>query len=210
MFFLKKNKPSAQDTEGLKRIEERMKQLEQLVRAGQQENEILRRELSENRKDEDAGLRQELQQLGRDISRHDMAIENLLDVLEERQEEERFGRQRAQEQREEEEQFLALFSAYQEQFWQIRSFLDGSGTAWSRQAELMEQELAKSRRYCGIEEVNRTGETVDYQLHEVIEVIDTADAAQDRKVAQVFSPGYLCHGKVRKKAKVAVYRADVK
>lgn len=200
MFFLKKNTFSAQNAESLKRIEERMEQL-------QQENEALRRELSENRKAEEAELRRELEQFGREISRHDMAIENLLDVLEECQEEEHSNRKQAQEQKEEKEQFLALFAAYQEQFWQIRSFLDSSGAAWSRQAELMEQELAKSRRYCGIEEISQTGETVDYQIHEVIEVIDTEDAAQDRTVARVFSPGYLYQGKVRKKARVAVYRA---
>lgn len=206
MFFLKKNQSSAQNEENLKRIEERLERLEQLLQTRQQENEALRREFSENRKAEEAGLSRELEQFGRKISRHDMAIENLLDMLEERQEEELSNRRRTQEQREEEEQFLGLFAAYQEQFWQLRSFLDGSGAAWSRQAELMEQELAKSRRYCGIEEISQIGETVDYQIHEVIEVIDTADMAQDRTVAQVFSPGYLYQGRVRKKARVAVYR----
>ena len=46
---------------------------------------------------------------------------------------------------------------------------------------------------------------MDYDLHEVIEVMDTALPEQDRRIADVYHVGYLYQGKVRTKAKVAVY-----
>ena len=47
---------------------------------------------------------------------------------------------------------------------------------------------------------------VDYDLHDVIQITETKDAEQDRRVADIYGCGYLYRGKVKKKARVAVYQ----
>lgn len=70
----------------------------------------------------------------------------------------------------------------------------------------MEQTLEQYRRSCGITVIAECGAAVDYSLHEVIEAVDTKDAALNKTVASVYRPGYCYKGTVKKKAQVSAYR----
>ena len=77
----------------------------------------------------------------------------------------------------------------------------------AEQLELMEKNLMHARQICGISMIGDCGAALNYDLHEVIEVLDTTDTRLDGMIAVVYSCGYLYKGKVKKKARVAVYRA---
>ena len=48
---------------------------------------------------------------------------------------------------------------------------------------------------------------MNYDIHEVIEVVDTTERARDRLIAEIINWGYLYKGRVKKKAQVTAYQA---
>ena len=73
--------------------------------------------------------------------------------------------------------------------------------------ELLDRNTENQTRLCGISPVEgEAGKTVDYAVHEVVEVIETQESQKDKTVATVYRPGYVYQGNVRKKAQVAAYR----
>ena len=206
MFFSNK-KAALENRELLEKMEQKLDLLEKEIQAVREIWEAwLQGNGQEIRQELKQELGQEMQQLGNTIKKHDLAIENLLDELEEQQGDNQEKKKKEQEQKLEREKFLNLFEAYQDQFWQIKEFPGNRNETWQQQLSLMEQELKKSQIYCGITSIDQVDETVDFDLHEVIEVIDTHDENRDRKIARIYSPGFVYCGKVRKKAKAAVYR----
>ena len=146
-----------------------------------------------------------LDQLQRTVREQGMSIEDLLEEWSGRNTAEEELRTRLNECEDRERHLLALFEAYQEQIRNLKRFAEGRDGEWAAQIGLMEQSLEHHRQMCGISLTGECGSTVDYDLHEVIEVIDTALPEQDRRIADVYHVGYLYQGKVRTKAKVAVY-----
>lgn len=185
MFFKKKEEAA------FGRLEEKMKSLEDSI-------------ASENR--QFADLTEKISRLQTTVQKHDMAMEDLLEEWEERRSDEKEVKERSREQEQNEHRLLALFEAYQEQFWSLRRFANTKDEAWSAQMDLMEQNLDHCRRLCGIDMIDKCGEIVDCDLHEVIQTTETKDADKDRRIATVYGCGYLYKGKVKKKARVAVYR----
>lgn len=179
-----------------------------VVTANKQLKEQLEENLEKNWNEHSQTLNQKLSQLQSSVHKHDMAIEDLLDSWEERQSEETHIRNQFREFEQNEQHLLALFDAYQEQFWNLKRFANAKDEAWSAQISLMEENLERSRRLCGIAMINECGTAVDYDLHEVIEVTDTADPTKDKRVAVVYRCGYLYKGTVIKKAQVAAYRTE--
>ncbi len=153
-----------------------------------------------------AELGREVRQNGTDISRHDMALEDCLDMLEEWKEVGDHERKRRQELEQEREKLLRVFQTYQEQLWDMKTYAGEKDSVWHQQLLLMEKTAQESMLMSGLTEINQTGCAVNYELHEVIEVRDTEDAHRDRTVAAIYRPGYLYQGKVRKKARVAAFR----
>lgn len=145
-------------------------------------------------------------QLQTSVQKHDMAIEDLLAEWEERSADEADAKARFREQERSEGLLLELFEAYQEQFWNLKRFAGAKDAEWSGQLALMEEQLARVRQLCGIGIISECGAEVNYDLHEVIEVLSTADTRLDGLVAAVYRCGYLYKGKVKKKAQVAAYR----
>ena len=201
---------NAVSMETLRRIEEKTQRLEELLQKESRERAVLREHQMEMEHTQERGQAAELQKFGKEIGRHNMAIENLLDVIEEEQERNRSGKLLERERKEEQDRLLSLVSVYQEQFWQMKRFFEERNESWAQQFALMEEELNQSMDRCGITPVDRTGVMVDYELHEVVQAVDTNDTARDRRVAEILSPGYLYQGKVRKKAKASVYRMVLK
>ncbi len=153
-----------------------------------------------------ASLCSDVKQNGKDISRHDMALEDCLDMLEECKEDRERAQRQEQAMVQEQNKLLDLLFAYQEHLWNMKAYAKKNDPRWHQQLLLVERGVQEQMHACEFAVVADTGCAVNYELHEVIEVLDTEDVQRDRTVAVVYNPGYLYQGKVRKKAKVAAYR----
>lgn len=154
-------------------------------------------------------LNQMVKKIGSDIARHDMALEDMLESLDEKSESERFMSGRVMELNETEEKLLLLITDYQEQLFLIDSSIKNRNSvtdAWESQFALVREKLFLHMTACGITSVSEPFQTVNYDYHEVIKVVDTENEELNRTVAQVYSPGFIYKGKVFKKAKIAAYR----
>ena len=147
-----------------------------------------------------------LDKLQRLVQEQGMSIEDLLEEWSERTVLEDELRTRLREGEEEEQHLLQLFEVYQEQFHNLQRFARGRDEAWTAQIAMMERSLEHYRQSCGISLIGECGTEVDYDLHEVIEAIETAQPDQDRKIADVYRGGYLYKGKIKRKAQVAAYK----
>lgn len=145
-------------------------------------------------------------QLHSDIHKHDMAIEDLLDEWSEKKSEEDTINIQLKKAGQAEQQLLELFEAYQEQFWNLKHYAASKDESWASQITLMEKTLKHYQRGSAISIIQASGVSVDYDLYDIIEVIDTADPALDKTIAEIYRCGYLYKGKVRKKAQAAAYR----
>lgn len=150
-------------------------------------------------------LSKDVKQNGTDISRHDMALEDCLDMLEEWGKERVYEQKQRQSLEQEREKLLQMLGTYQEQLWNMKTYAEKNDSAWHQQLLLVEKVVQEKMVFSGITAIDRTDCVVNYELHEVIELIDTEDMNRDRTVAVVYKPGYLYRGEVRKKAQVAVY-----
>lgn len=150
-------------------------------------------------------LSKDVKQNGTDISRHDMALEDCLDMLEEWGKERVYEQKQRQSLEQEREKLLQMLGTYQEQLWNMKTYAEKNDSAWHQQLLLVEKVVQEKMVFSGITAIDRTDCVVNYELHEVIELIDTEDMNRDRTVAVIYKPGYLYRGEVRKKAQVAVY-----
>ena len=151
-------------------------------------------------------MNQNFSQLHSDVHKHDMAIEDLLDEWAEKKSDEDDVTARLQESAHTEKLLLELFEAYQEQFWNLKHYAVSKDEALTAQVALMEKNLEHYRRSCAISIIQECGVSVDYDLHDVIEAVDTTDPSLDKTIAEIYRCGYLYKGKVRKKAQAAAYR----
>ncbi len=154
----------------------------------------------------DCSLKDSLNSLHADIQKHDMAIEDLLDELEENSSGKAEHAECIRQSEHTESQLLGLFEAYLEQFWSLRHFAASRDDSWAAQINLMEEALEPYRRSCQISVIEDCGAKVSYELHEVIDTAETSDPALDKTIADIYCCGYLYKGTVRKKAKVSAYR----
>lgn len=177
--------------EAFQRLEGKLQTLEEGIASG-------------NRQSEELG--EKLAQLQTAVKKNDMAMEDLLEEWSERQSDEREIRERFRECEQREERLLQLFEAYQEQFFSLKRFAKGKDEAWAAQIALMEKSLERCRQSCGIDVIETCDTEVNYDLHEVIETVNTEDAARDGIIADVYRCGYRYGGKVRKKAQVSAYK----
>ena len=150
-------------------------------------------------------LSKDVEQNGIDISRHDMALEDCLDMLEELEKERVCQQKQRQSLEQEREKLLQMFRTYQEQLWNMKSYAEKNDAIWHQQLLLVEKMVQERMLSSGITAIDRTDCAVDYELHEVIEIKETEDINRDRTVAAVYRPGYLYRGEVRQKAQVAAY-----
>lgn len=156
-------------------------------------------------------LNQTVKKIGSDIARHDMALEDMLESLDEKSESERIISGRVRELEETEEKLLLLISDYQEQLFLIDSSIKNRKNvtdSWDSQLALVREKLLSHMTACGIASVCEPYQTVNYDYHEVIKIVDTVNAELDRTVAEVYNPDFIYKGKVWKKAKIAAYRLE--
>lgn len=191
MFFKSREKEDRLKNELIQSLEEKFQTLKQDIGAGSHQLEE---------------MNQKVGQLQLSVQKHDMSIEDLLEEWDERRSDEAQVRARFQEGERSENLLLKVFEAYQEQFWNLRRFADTANSELAAQLALMEKNLQHDRQLCGISMIGECGVEINYDLHEVIEVLDTTDTRLDGVIAAVYSCGYLYKGKVKRKARVGVYR----
>ena len=191
--FLKNEEKEAEEKAFRLKTEEMLTKLTEEMKKGQ--------ELTEK-------LSQDIRQVSSDVRRHDMALEDCLDALEEQQEEQRKSRDQIRKLEAEQEKLLKLLAVYQEQLWGMKRYAGQNAPEWISQLELMEKAAEGARLSSGIAWIEESGVQVDYALHEVIEARTTSEEAMDMRVAEIYSPGVIWRGEVKKKARVAAYRLE--
>ncbi len=113
----------------------------------------------------DCSLKDSLNSLHADIQKHDMAIEDLLDELEENSSGKAEHAECIRQSEHTESQLLGLFEAYLEQFWSLRHFAASRDDSWAAQINLMEEALEPYRRSCQISSFHRKpiNESISYK-----------------------------------------------
>ena len=164
-------------------------------------------------------LREETEKLAAKQNRHDMALEDMLDIWDEKSAEvdeaitvlkgswQKETKEQLEAAKSQEQNLLALIEAYQlqmDQFWHLL----GDDETWGRQLELIRQKLEVRERQAGICIVGREGEAVDLKAHEVLDVVPTTEESLSATVAAVYESGLLYKGEVCRKAKVSAYRYE--
>lgn len=147
-----------------------------------------------------------LDRLQKAVSEQGMSIEDLLEEWNGLKAEDDNVKERFCECAQDEQRLLELFEAYQEQLFNLKRFALDRDVSWADQIGMMEEHLEHYRRMCAISVIGECGVEVNYDLHEVIEAVDTDRQDLDRKIADIYCCGYLYKGKVRRKAQVAAYR----
>ena len=175
----------------IKRLEEKIQML-----AGNAEGES--RQLEE--------MNRNIGKLKMEMNKHNMELEDMLEEWSEMRSEEKDIKAQFREYEQGESRLLELFDAYQEQIWNLKRFAEMKDEAWSAQISLMEKNLEHHRKLCGISIIGEYERVeVDYDLHEVIETVDTGEQDKDKQIVRMYSSGYIYKGVVKKKAKVAAY-----
>ncbi len=170
------------------------------------------RQLSQSRTAAEEGLsslQEEIKHIRGDLSRQNMALEDCLEALDSQEEEQENIRRQKRTMEQEKEKLLELIFLYQQQMWSMKAFALENGSPWLEQLSLSEKAVREKMRSCGIIPLGEPGETIDFDLHDVVKTVETEDEGLDRKVACVYRPGYLYQGTVGRKAQVAAYRADL-
>ena len=188
----------------LKDFFEKRKEAELFHKQIMEQLHVLTKEIQVEKNVLDA-LCKEVKQNGTDISRHDMALEDCLDMLEEWEKERAGEKKQRQNMEKEREKWMQMFRTYQEQLWSMKSYAEKNDDAWYQQILLVENVIQEQMLSCGITAIDKKDCMVNYEFHEVIELKDTEDVCKDKMVAVVYSPGYLYQGEVKQKAQVAAY-----
>lgn len=196
MIFFKKRKEAHDQFRNV--IEERLSGLESEV--------VGERKVTLELKETAQTLQQNINQLGIEIRKNNMAFEDVLDALEERTKREARDDERIHQLEESERQLLSLIVGYQDSLWQMKRFAGQEESAWMQQLKMVEEKVDLS--ICGIMIIKETDIGVNYQQHEVVEVKNTSDKEKAQKVAIVYNTGVIYKGEVLQKAKVAAYRYD--
>ncbi len=196
-----------------KKLEELSRVTEEIRNAGRQESVSAPNDLTESLKKMEA----QLSVLSRNISRHDMTIEDMVDSWGEQLDQQKAffaGLESSQMENlknqmkqgsDTQEQLLKLVMGYQNQFFAFRKAA-AEDESWERQLRLADEKLAGIRTLCGFETVEERNVPVNYDIHQVIEAVPTPDEEKDKQVAEVYQCGYVFQGRVLQKAAVAAYR----
>lgn len=150
--------------------------------------------------------RQAAQEEAKVLRRQSESVEDLLDFMQEEAEKKSALEEQLQESREREEALLALACCAREQLELVTQRLM-EDASWREQCRMLEQEAEKYLRDADMRETGKAGEPVDYELHQVLDAVDTDKEELAGTVARVYRRGRIYRGKVIRKAQVAAYRA---
>ena len=174
--------------------------------------------LAKRQEEQQAAVQQEMNHLGQEFRKHDLAISDMLDTWEEIREaqEEKTEdlqaellektREEAEALREREDALTdALISCF-DQIFDLSQAAEASGDgAWIRQLQLSENVMREKSLAAGLVITGNPGELFSYEIHEPVERLETDQADRHMTVARVYHRGYWLQGKMIRKARVAVY-----
>ncbi len=151
-------------------------------------------------------IQEELRRARGEISRQNMALEDVLETLSSMEEEEENTRKQKRAVEEEKDKLLDLVFLYQQMMWNMRTYASQYDPGILKQLNIWDNALREKMLGCKYIPIGSVGETVNYELHEILKTVDTTDQSRDRKVACVYRPGYMYMGTLYQKAQVAAYR----
>lgn len=197
------------------------RKIDQMQQLMQQIDSRIRSE-EEQKERADDGIRQigaQLGQLTEAATKQEMAVEDMLDTLDEWQESQKEQTESLKdrllekantelaEKAEQEGILLEMTISAWDQLFNLQLAAQKAGDeAWTRQLALAGNALAGKARNAGLQQTGCTGEMFSYEVHEAAERAETDQPQLDMTVAEVYSPGYWYRGKCLRKARVAVYR----
>lgn len=205
MLIGKRKKRISEEEQFRNEIREQLRELTRGAAAEQNDLSSLKEDHSSLQEDF-SSLREELKRLRGDLSRQNMSLEDCLETLSALEEDRENTRRQKRAAEQETEKLLGLISLFQQQMWDMKLFASGRDDAWLEQLSLSEKTAREKMLSCGMVPIGEIGETIDYNLHEIIKTMETNEKDQDRKVASVYRPGCLYKGTVYQKAQVAAYR----
>ncbi len=160
-----------------------------------------------------------LDELEKAAGKHDIVLEDLSDTLAEfrAQEEETIQAlhreleaaraERLRREQADEEGLLLLLEEYEKQLRNLEALL-GENEEWRKQFEAIRSRIRQRCVSAGITLLGVTGEPVNYELHEVLDVRETTDPELDKCIAQVYEGGYIYRDHI-KKARVSAWKGTV-
>ena len=161
-------------------------------------------------------LADHLKDLSTSVSRHNMVIEDLLESMEETFEDQQNmldevknvmrleNKAELSTLKADNKSLLTLIQCYQDQLCVLEAAAKDD-PAWSHQFDLVRQKMTTPLQKAGITLVDQTNVPVSYDLHEVIDRVDTDDPMLRFCVAEVYKPGFLFKDKVLRKAEISAF-----
>lgn len=140
------------------------------------------------------------------LQKQEMSFEDVIERIEEQENQETVSKKRITELEMREQALLDVLISYQEQLFHFEHMAESLDENWKKQLAMVQDKLTRNMLEAGIQEIRGEGEPVNYELHEIIQVIDTEDEKLASKVSIVYRPGILYCGQVKRKARVLVYR----
>lgn len=216
MWFQKHKQVSDETNRLLKQLSEKAEKLQRQADSlsGQQADsaEMLKQTL--NRVSQQmSSLEQRYGESEKIIRRQSDSFEDLLDEIQDQQKEQNSQSGLLKENQQREQAFLALISCIRDQMYLLEqkmteddSLSEEKKTAWIQQFLLMNQEAARYMTPCGLTETGAPGEPVDYEIHNILNIIETQDESKANTIAKVYRRGLFCNGRLIKKADVAAYK----
>lgn len=173
-----------------------------------------RQELDQQRTEQTKQINEMMEKNQKMIRNLSDTIEDFLDTLQDQDEGQRQLQQKQNAAEERERKLVELLGLYQEQMELFEQWITGqdqersqeSQDAWKQQYAMLNRKIKAESRFCTLEETGVVGETVDYRLHEVLQVMEPGTKDQEGTIAKVCSHGMLYQGNVIRKARVVAYR----
>ena len=150
-------------------------------------------------------LESAVEKLRSDVKRHNIAVEDMLESWEEFQEKQEELQKTLLSGMGAQDGIVRLCIAYEQQMHNIRRMAD-EDPDWKKQLDLIESQLQPAREKAGFIVTGKKGESVDFSLHEVVQVQDTDKEGENGRIENVYEPGISWQGQIYKKAKVCAWR----
>ena len=160
---------------------------------------------------------EKIDELAARTGRHDNAITDLLETMEDLQDEQekklkdldlmlsREDRRTIKSLEDDVQALLHVIGGYREQISYLADAL-AKDHRWNQQARIVREKLDQLDNDAGLVRFAQSGDAVNFDMHIVAEAVDTDRPEKNRIIQEVYEQGLIYHGKVVKKAVVRAYR----
>lgn len=146
----------------------------------------------------------------KEIRRHNMAMEDLIEAVSEAQEGQDASERQIALLEEKNQAYLEFICCCQEQMELMQRTILGmdSSDGTRHQLKKTDEILRNNGLQCGLAMTGNIGDKADYRSCEIIQVRDTDEAYLDGTVSSVYRHGLAADGKVIRMAQVEAYRCQ--